>query len=127
MKRRPQRPVRKCFLTGSNSSCRNHIRSYHYDEYKARCEAAKPPIMLNQRCIPADVSLAEGKEKRARADQSVQQKLGFSMVVKPVEYTREGVLDVVVSHVACDSQVSLISRVVVDPVLMAIHLGADSC
>ncbi|KAH9048761.1 hypothetical protein EDB84DRAFT_1434045 [Lactarius hengduanensis] len=34
-KRRLRHTLRQCFLTGSNTSCRNHICSYHYEEYKA--------------------------------------------------------------------------------------------
>jgi hypothetical protein len=56
---------------------------------------------------------AEGEEKKGRAKKSGQQKLGFSKVGKPVEYTREGVLDTVARHVACDNQVSQIVWVLV--------------
>ena len=105
MKRQPRHTLRQCFFTGSNSSCRNHIRSFHYGEYKARCTAAKPPITLNQRCIPANVK-AEERGKTTRAKQ--QKKLEFPNMDKPIEYSRDGVLDAVARHVACDNQVSQI-------------------
>jgi hypothetical protein len=106
MKQRSQHTLRQCFLTGSNSSCRAHIRSYHYEEYKARCTAAKPPIPLHPRCIPADVVKAESDEKKKK--KSGQQTLDFARVSRPVHFTRESVLDAVARHVACDNQVSQI-------------------
>jgi hypothetical protein len=51
---------------------------------------------------------AEDEENKTGAKKSGQQKLGFSKVGKPVEFTRELVLDAVARHVACGNQVSQI-------------------
>lgn len=107
-KQRPRHTLRECFLAGSNTSCRNHIRSYHYEEYKARCAAALPPITMNQRCIPADVVSAEAAGKKTKGKKGVQQTLGFR---KAKEFTWEEVLDAVAKHIACNNQVSKVGRI----------------
>ncbi|KAF8227032.1 hypothetical protein L208DRAFT_1012787, partial [Tricholoma matsutake] len=44
--------LRKTFLTGSNSSCRQHIRQ-HYDLYKQKCNDNNIP--MNYRAIPPHI------------------------------------------------------------------------
>ncbi|KAM6496375.1 hypothetical protein JOM56_009081, partial [Amanita muscaria] len=46
------RGLRLVFFTGSNTSCRSHIR-YHFDLYKARCKEKN--IKIHDRCIPRNV------------------------------------------------------------------------
>ncbi|KAF8222274.1 hypothetical protein L208DRAFT_994729, partial [Tricholoma matsutake] len=44
--------LRKTFLTGSNSSCHQHIRQ-HYDLYKQKCDDNNIP--MNYRAIPPHI------------------------------------------------------------------------
>jgi hypothetical protein len=70
--------LRGSFLCGSNSTCRGHIASHHFDEYEKQCDAAIPKILMNFRCIPEQVRKA--KEKGKVKEQTL---LGFSKVKGP--------------------------------------------
>ena len=94
--------LRKTFFTGSNSSCRQHIRQ-HYDLYKKRCEDEKIP--LNHRAIPPPIlkSIKTGKDPKI-----LEQKKLDGVVVKREhvkEFSRDRILDAVAKFVACDDQV----------------------
>jgi hypothetical protein len=95
--------VRKTFFTGSNSTCRQHIRQ-HFDDYKQRCEAGN--IQMNQRAIPTPVwkemTALKSPKKQTSLDEHIS-KLG----VRPSEFSRDAVLDAVAKFVVCDDQVSL--------------------
>ena len=95
--------LRKTFFTGSNSTCRQHIRQ-HFDVYKQRCETENIP--MNQRAIPAPIwkEMMAGKspKKQTSLDEHIS-KLG----VRPIEFNREAVLEAVAKFVVCDDQVSL--------------------
>jgi hypothetical protein len=39
-KRTPAKIFKQCFFRGSSTTCRHHIRSIHFEEYKLRVEAA---------------------------------------------------------------------------------------
>ena len=54
-----------------------------------------PLIMMNQRCVPADVLIKAAEEKKTTKK---QQTLDIQKVNKPVEFTMEGVLDAVAWH-----------------------------
>ncbi|KAH9044422.1 hypothetical protein EDB85DRAFT_1834230, partial [Lactarius pseudohatsudake] len=47
--------IRKCFLTGGNSTLRQHCRK-HYTIYKQKCEQAG--ISVNHRAIPPKLAKA---------------------------------------------------------------------
>jgi hypothetical protein len=100
LKRRPKRSLRACFLSGSNSTCRGHIASHHFEEYEKRCKNATPSIKLNYRCIPEAVR--KSKEQKGKSEQ--QTLLKFS---KAKEFMRGALLDAVAKLIACDDQVSL--------------------
>ncbi|KAF8335509.1 hypothetical protein F5887DRAFT_835117, partial [Amanita rubescens] len=44
--------LHKAFLTGGNSTCRNHIRQ-HYKYYSERCK--EKGIEEKERCIPPEI------------------------------------------------------------------------
>lgn len=98
--RRPKRTLRACFLRGSNTTCRGHIASHHFEEYEKRCNAATPKLELNFRCVPEEVKRMRQQKVKA------QKTLGFPVVKAPKEFTRETILEAVARHIACDDQVS---------------------
>jgi hypothetical protein len=93
--------LRKTFFTGSNSSCRQHIRQ-HYDQYKKRCEDAKIP--LNHRAIPPPIlkGIKAGKDLKTQ----VQMKLDGVVVKREhvKEFSCDGIPEEVAKFVACDDQ-----------------------
>lgn len=94
--------LKKTFFTGSNSSCRQHIRQ-HYDLYKKQCEDGKIP--LNHRAIPPPIlkSIMAGKDPKI-----LEQKKLDGVVVKRErvkEFSCDHMLDAVAKFVTCDDQV----------------------
>ncbi|KAF8680603.1 hypothetical protein AX14_004549 [Amanita brunnescens Koide BX004] len=90
--------VRRAFFTGSNTSCRAHIRC-HYSVYKTRCE--EEGIKLNNRCVPRELS----KVQSAGASLSIQTTLDSVLEVKaPSVFSKEAILHAVAQLVACDDQ-----------------------
>ncbi|KAF5368777.1 hypothetical protein D9615_010411 [Tricholomella constricta] len=104
-KLRPKKTRRECFFLGSNSTCRGHIASFHFEEYERRCDAAKPKIPMATRCIPLEVQKARNEQTKKDG----QRKLDFVKVNAPKEFTRAGVLKAVSVHVACDDQALLLA------------------
>jgi hypothetical protein len=51
-KRMPPRKLKECFLHGSNTTCRHHIRGFHFEEYKSCVEAAKPQLEVHHAASP---------------------------------------------------------------------------
>lgn len=87
--------LRKCFLTGGNSTLRQHCRQ-HPEEYQERCQKAGIPV--NHHAI---------RPKPGEAQETKSQKTLDSMLVYRQEpFTREGILHAVAQFVACDDQVS---------------------
>ena len=39
-------------MRGSNTTCRHHIRGFHFEEYKRRVEAANPPLQVHHAASP---------------------------------------------------------------------------
>lgn len=109
-KGRPTRSLRACFLRGSNSTCRGHIASHHFEEYTSRCEGATPPIKPNFRCTPKAVQVQEVERKGLVKQQGV---LSFPKVNN---FSQEAILDAVAKFIACDDQVSLGFRFRVFPI-----------
>jgi len=94
--------LHRAFFTGSNTSCRTHIR-YHYDVYKIKCEADNLP--MNDRCIPRDLwekvqTKSGGLSTQTTLDSVVQVSKG------PKEFSRDALLHALAQLVACDDQVS---------------------
>ncbi|KAF5378162.1 hypothetical protein D9615_007596 [Tricholomella constricta] len=122
-KLRPKKTRRECFFLGSNSTCRGHIASFHFEEYERRCDAAKPKIPMATRCIPLVVQKARNEETKKDG----QRKLDFVKVNAPKEFTRAGVLKAVSVHVACDDQVSsnpsVQWNILIDPAVQALLLA----
>jgi hypothetical protein len=95
---------RRMFYTGGNSSCRAHIRQ-HYELYKQRCKDGD--IRENHHALPQQLWRQLEEEKRnPKAKRQGKLDGTFEDVDRPVQYTREGVLDAVAKFVACDDQVS---------------------
>jgi hypothetical protein len=94
----------KAFHTGSNSSCRVHIRQ-HYKLYQRKCKEANipehhwavPRLIWNER----EVSQKHGKVQ-ATLD------LAVTKLVGPQVFTRKNLLHVVTQFVTVDNQVRLI-------------------
>ena len=94
--------LRKVFFTGSNSSCRQHIRQ-HYELYKQRCNDEHIPI--NQRAIPPQVLREMEASRQETKTQSTLDGI-LTKVSPPAQFSRDGLLEAVAKFVACDNQVS---------------------
>jgi hypothetical protein len=93
---------RKAFHVGSNSSCRQHIRS-HYEVYKSKCKELG--LKENHHAIPRDIAKLQANRKKQGKD--IQQDLGqMFQKSQNKEYSREDVLRTVAEFVVCDDQVS---------------------
>jgi hypothetical protein len=93
--------LRKAFFTGSNTSCRQHIRQ-HYAIYQQRCR--EQDIIENYRAVPPQIL----KEREAAQKPKTQTNLD-GIVIKekrPAEFSREGILEAVAKLITCDDQVS---------------------
>jgi hypothetical protein len=94
---------RKAFFTGSNSSCRQHIRQ-HYPIYQKRCKDAKIPE--DHWAIPRPLwrEMEEAKKGKKAVKQGT---LDGTLVEAPTipVFTRENVLHMVTQYVAVDDQV----------------------
>jgi DNA-binding LacI/PurR family transcriptional regulator len=94
----------KAFLTGSNTSCRHHIRS-HYSLYKQRCKEANIPV--HHWAIPRPI----WKEMEAiKSGKRLAKQTNLNGIIKkvtgPSEFTRVALRHAVTQFVACDDQVS---------------------
>ena len=93
--------LRKAFFSGSNTSCRQHIRQ-HYAIYQQRCQ--EQDLTENYRAVPPQIL----KEREAGKKPKMQTNLD-GIVIKekrPAEFSREGILEAVAKLIACDDQVS---------------------
>lgn len=97
------RGIRKCFFTGSNTSCRQHIRQ-HYEIYQELCK--KKGIPESRRAIPPAV-LREREATKKNTKKQVTLDGMLDKVKRPTEFGREEILHAVTQLVACDDQVSL--------------------
>jgi hypothetical protein len=98
---------RKAFHTGSNSSCRQHIRQ-HYDEYKKRCKEEKIPE--HHWAIPRQIWKKMEEDKRGVKRERQGTLDGFRKPkeqMEPLVFTREKVLHSVTQFVAVDDQVNM--------------------
>ena len=93
---------RRAFHVGSNSLCRQHIRS-HYDIYKTRCN--EQGLKAHHHAIPQEMLKKEmrmGQQTLAEA---------FQKVLKLKEFSREAVVRAVGQFVVCDDQVRILGSV----------------
>ena len=96
--------LRRAFFTGSNTSCRAHIRG-HYQIYKERCEV--DGIKMKEHCIPRKLlksqSAGSGALSQTTLDNAVEPKT-------TKEFSKDAILHAVAQLVACDDQVSRVRR-----------------
>jgi hypothetical protein len=94
--------LRKAFLTGSNTSCRNHIRQ-HYEYYHQKCKELG--ISENWRCVPEDVM--EERESGNKRKQ-LQSRLDVHMVksTAPTEFKPEVTLQKIAEMIVAGNLVS---------------------
>ena len=92
--RNDTKKLRKAFLVGSNSTCRQHIRQ-HYQYYSEKCK--EEGIPESEHCVPRTVLEARKKAAAKGRKTTVQSKLDgmLAFVKKPKEFTREGILKAV--------------------------------
>jgi len=92
---------RKAFHTGSNSSCRVHIRQ-HYNLYQAKCKEANIPehhwAVLRPIWNEREASQKHGKVQ-VILDSAV------TKLVEPLVFTQENLLHVVTQFITVDNQV----------------------
>lgn len=97
------------WYTGSNTTCRRHIGTWHYKEYHARCKAGK--FDEQEAAIPKAVILARkaaaNKKKGEKRKEGKQTTLdGIARKVQtPTAFSRVGILDAVTTHVVVGDQV----------------------
>jgi hypothetical protein len=92
---------RKAFHVGSNSSCRQHIRS-HYELYRERC--LKQEIQENHHSVPrAILKQRDAALKMKGPQQNLDGIVQKQSRVK--EFSRRNVLHAVAEFVVCDDQV----------------------
>jgi hypothetical protein len=96
--------LRKAFLKGGNSSCRQHARK-HWEIYKKRCDDAK--IQVDHWAIPRDIwnEMESLKNKKSKGKPQATLDHVFEKMTGPREFTRDGILHTVAQFVACDDQV----------------------
>ena len=88
---------RKAFHLGSNSSCRQHIRT-HYEEYQQRCAADNIPE--NHHAVPREVLDAQKKDGAQMSLVGM-----FAKSPGPRAFSRDEVLKCVAEFIVCDDQV----------------------
>lgn len=93
--------LRKAFFSGSNTSCRQHIRQ-HYAIYQQRC--LEQNLTENYRAVPPPIL----KEREAAKKPKTQTNLDGIVIkeTRPAEFSREGILEAVAKLITCDDQVS---------------------
>jgi hypothetical protein len=91
----------KCFFTGSNTSCRQHI-CQHYGIYQEQCK--KMGIPENNRAIPPEV-LRGRQETKKNIKKQVTLDGMMDSIKRPTEFSCKGLLHAVTQLVAYDDQV----------------------
>jgi hypothetical protein len=92
--------VRKAFFSGSNTSCRQHIRQ-HYTIYQQRCR--EEGLTENYRAVPPQIIKQRELSKSPKKQTTLN-----DIVIKekrPAEFSQEGILEVVAKLITCDDQV----------------------
>ena len=95
---------RKAFHVGSNSSCRQHIRS-HYEVYQARC--AERNIPTQPHAMPRQLVNAKQGLKKSKEGQGQMSLRGMlENQAKLQEFSKDEVLRKVAELIVIDDQVS---------------------
>ena len=100
-KRMPTRKLKECFMRGSNTTCRHHIRGFHFEEYKRRVEAAKPKLEVHHAASP-QWYLDQFSEKKPGEQQT---ELKFRPKGEVAVSTREGRLMACAQYIVVEDQV----------------------
>jgi hypothetical protein len=103
-KRVPPRKLKECFMRGSNTTCRHHIRAFHFEEYKSRVQAALPTLTLHHAASP-QWYLDQVAEKMPRDEQT---QLKFRPKEEMAVSTREGRLMACAQYIVVEDQVGLL-------------------
>ena len=93
----------KAFHTGSNSSCRQHIRS-HYVLYKAWC--AEREIPEHHHTLLRELLKAKQQVKKKGKEQPGIDEMLQHGASKRREFSRDDVMRAIAEFVVCDNQVS---------------------
>ena len=90
-------------MTGSNTTCRGHIRSHHYEFYSKKCK--EKGIEEAERCIPAEILCARRDSRKSKT--LIQSKLSLPAIAEsvPKEFSREGIVRATTMLIACNNQV----------------------
>jgi hypothetical protein len=102
-KRTPAKSFKQCLIRGSNTTCRHHIRSIHFEEYKSRVEAATPKLELHHATIPKWYSNQLKKELDKEGEK--QQTLLNFKPKQQVVSTKEGRLSAIAEFIVIENQV----------------------
>jgi hypothetical protein len=92
--------IEKAFLTGSNTSCRGHIRQ-HYEYYAKCCKEAG--IKESEHCVPRAILRARNSTLKALT-QTKLDAIATTSESAPKQFSREGTLRAVTKFIACDDQ-----------------------
>ncbi len=95
--------MRRTFYLGGNTSCRKHIRQ-HWDVYEKQCKEKNIPMSIT--CMPPEILAKYNEELKPGPKQTTLD--GLVDVLRPKEFSREGLLDAVARFITCDDQVSII-------------------
>jgi hypothetical protein len=93
--------LKECFMRGSNTTCRHHIRGFYFEEYKCRVEAAKPPLGVHHAASP-QWYLDQFTVKKPGDE---QMKLKFQPKGELPVSTREGRLMACAQYIVVENQV----------------------
>ena len=88
-------------MTGSNTTCRGHIRSHHYEFYSKKCK--EKGIEEVERCIPAEVLRA--RRDSCQSKTLTQSKLNLTAESVPKEFSQEAIIHATTMLVACNNLV----------------------
>ena len=99
-KRAPPRSLEQSLIRGSNTTCRHHIRGFHFKEYKTLVEAATPKLTVHHAASPKWY-LEQFSEKKGE----IQTKLKLQPKKEMVVSTREGRLEAIAQYIVTQDQV----------------------
>jgi hypothetical protein len=101
-KRTPAKSFKQCLIRGSNTTCRHHIRSVHFEEYKSRVDAAIPKLEVHHATMPKWYLSQLNKEDEKEGE--MQTTLKFKSKEQVVS-TKEGRLKAIAEFIVIENQV----------------------
>jgi uncharacterized protein YacL (UPF0231 family) len=99
----PAKAFKQCLIRGSNTTCRHHTRSIHFEKYKSRIEAATPKMELHHAATPKWYSNQLKRELKKEGEKE-QMLLKFKQKQQTVS-TKEGRLNVIAEFIVIENQV----------------------